>query len=86
MKDAATRDAYGETLLEIGENPNIVVLDSGVSDSTRTKKFGQKFPDRFFNMGIAEADMVCTAAGLATTGKIPFALSLIHISEPTRPD
>ena len=43
MKDAATRDAYGETLLEIGENPNIVVLDSGVSDSTRTKKFGQKF-------------------------------------------
>ena len=75
MKDAATRDAYGETLLEIGENPNIVVLDSGVSDSTRTKKFGQKFPDRFFNMGIAEADMVCTAAGLATTGKIPFATS-----------
>ena len=75
MKDAATRDAYGETLLEIGGNPNIVVLDSGVSDSTRTKKFGQKFPDRFFNMGIAEADMVCTAAGLATTGKIPFATS-----------
>ncbi len=75
MKDAATRDAYGETLLEMGENPNIVVLDSGVSDSTRTKKFGQKFPDRFFNMGIAEADMVCTAAGLATTGKIPFATS-----------
>jgi len=75
MKDAATRDAYGETLLEIGEDSNIVVLDSGVSDSTRTKKFGQKFPDRFFNMGIAEADMVCTAAGLATTGKIPFATS-----------
>jgi transketolase len=75
MKDAATRDAYGETLLNIGSNPDIVVLDSGVSDSTRTKKFGQKFPDRFFNMGIAEADMVCTAAGLATTGKIPFATS-----------
>jgi transketolase len=75
MKDAATRDAYGETLLDIGSNPDIVVLDSGVSDSTRTKKFGQKFPDRFFNMGIAEADMVCTAAGLATTGKIPFATS-----------
>ena len=75
MKDAATRDAYGETLLEMGENPNIVVLDSGVSDSTRTKKFGQKYPARFFNMGIAEADMVCTAAGLATTGKIPFATS-----------
>jgi transketolase len=75
MKDAATRDAYGETLLDLGSNPDIVVLDSGVSDSTRTKKFGQKFPDRFFNMGIAEADMVCTAAGLATTGKIPFATS-----------
>ena len=75
MKDAATRDAYGETLLELGSNPDIVVLDSGVSDSTRTKKFGQKFPDRFFNMGIAEADMVCTAAGLATTGRIPFATS-----------
>jgi transketolase len=75
MKNAATRDAYGETLLELGSNPDIVVLDSGVSDSTRTKKFGQKFPDRFFNMGIAEADMVCTAAGLATTGRIPFATS-----------
>jgi transketolase len=75
MKDASTRDAYGETLLDLGSNPDIVVLDSGVSDSTRTKKFGQKFPDRFFNMGIAEADMVCTAAGLATTGKIPFATS-----------
>ena len=75
MKDAATRDAYGETLMDIGNNTDIVVLDSGVSDSTRTKKFGQKFPERFFNMGIAEADMVCTAAGLATTGKIPFATS-----------
>ncbi len=75
MKDAATRDAYGETLLDIGNNTDIVVLDSGVSDSTRTKKFGQKFPERFFNMGIAEADMVSTAAGLATTGKIPFATS-----------
>jgi transketolase len=75
MKDAATRDAYGETLLDLGSNTDIVVLDSGVSDSTRTKKFGQKYPDRFFNMGISEADMVCTAAGLATTGKIPFATS-----------
>ena len=74
MKDAATRDSYGETLVELGAaDPRIVVLDAGVSDSTRSKKFGDKFPDRFFNMGIAEADMVCTAAGLATTGKIPFA-------------
>ena len=73
MKDAATRDAYGQALLEMGDDPRIVVLDAGVSDSTRSKKFGDKYPERFFNMGIAEADMVCTAAGLATTGKIPFA-------------
>ncbi len=73
MKDGATRDGYGEALLELGANPDVVVLDSGVSDSSRTQKFGKAFPDRFFNMGIAEADMVCTAAGLATTGKIPFA-------------
>ncbi len=75
MKDAATRDAYGETLVEIGSDKKIVVLDSGVSDSTRTKKFGETFPDRFFNMGISEGDMVCTAAGLATTGKVAFATS-----------
>ncbi len=75
MKDAATRDGYGAALQEIGENPKIVVLDAGVSDSTRSKKFGDRFPDRFFNMGISEADMVCTAAGFATTGKIPFATS-----------
>jgi transketolase len=73
MKDAATRDAYGQALVEMGDDPRIVVLDAGVSDSTRSKKFGDKFPERFFNMGIAEADMVCTAAGLATAGKIPFA-------------
>lgn len=75
MKDGATRDGYGAALLELGENPKVVVLDSGVSDSTRTIKFGKKYPDRFFNMGISEGDMVCTAAGLATTGKIPFATS-----------
>ncbi len=73
MKDAPTRDAYGQALVEMGADPRIVVLDAGVSDSTRSKKFGEKYPERFFNMGIAEADMVCTAAGLATTGKIPFA-------------
>jgi transketolase len=75
MKDAATRDGYGAALVEIGGNPDLVVLDSGVSDSTRTQKFGQEFPDKFFNMGISEADMVCTAAGLATTGKVAFATS-----------
>ncbi len=75
MKDGATRDGYGATLEEIGNNPKIVVLDAGVSDSTRTKKFGDKYPERFFNMGISEGDMVCTAAGLATTGKVAFATS-----------
>lgn len=75
MKDAATRDGYGAALEEIGHNPKIVVLDAGVSDSTRSNKFGKKFPDRFFNVGISEADMVCTAAGLATTGKVAFATS-----------
>jgi len=75
MIDAATRDGYAAALLEMGDNENIVVLDAGVSDSTRSKKFGDKYPQRFFNMGISEADMVCTAAGLATTGKIAFATS-----------
>ncbi|MFQ5482780.1 MAG: transketolase family protein [Nitrospinaceae bacterium] len=75
MKDGATRDGYGAALEEIGTNKRIVVLDAGVSDSTRTNKFGDKFPERFFNMGISEGDMVCTAAGLATTGKVAFATS-----------
>jgi transketolase len=75
-KDGATRDGYGEALVQLGNSdPKVVVLDSGVSDSTRTIKFGQKFPNRFFNMGISEADMVCTAAGLARTGKVAFATS-----------
>jgi transketolase len=70
----ATRDAYGETLAELGtENGNIVVLDADLSGSTKTGVFAKKFPERFFNMGIAEANMVGTAAGLAAVGKIPFA-------------
>ena len=75
MKDAATRDGYGYALEEIGQNPKVIVLDAGVSDSTRSNKFGKKYPDRFFNIGISEADMVCTAAGFATTGKVAFATS-----------
>ncbi len=69
----ATRDAYGQVLAELGaENENIVVLDADLSGSTKTSVFGKKFPERFFNMGIAEANMVGTAAGLAAAGKIPF--------------
>lgn len=72
----ATRDAYGEVLVELGkENPNIVVLDADLSKSTKTAAFGEKFPDRFFNVGIQEADLVGIAAGLAASGKIPFASS-----------
>jgi transketolase len=70
----ATRDAYGETLAELGgENDAIVVLDADLSGSTKTSLFAKRFPERFFNMGIAEANMVGTAAGLAAAGKIPFA-------------
>lgn len=72
----ATRQAYGEALVEIGEkNKDIVVLDADLSKSTTTAKFSKKFPDRFFNMGVAEANMMNTAAGLATCGKIAFVSS-----------
>jgi len=70
----ATRDAYGEALLELGKKrPDIVVLDADLSGSTKTAKFAKAFPERFFNIGISEQDMIGTAAGLALTGKIPFA-------------
>ena len=72
----ATREAYGATLVELGkENPRVVVLDADLSGSTMTKFFAKEFPERFFNMGIAEANMIGTAAGLARMGKIPFASS-----------
>lgn len=73
-KDMATRDAYGITLVELGKkNPKIVVLDADLSCSTKTSLFAKSFPDRFFNMGVSEQDMMGTAAGLALAGKIPFA-------------
>jgi transketolase len=73
-KSAATRDAYGKTLVAVAkENPNIVVLDADLSVSTKTSVFAREFPERFFNMGIAEQDMMGTAAGLAAAGKIVFA-------------
>ena len=72
----STRDAYGETLVRLGKlHPDIVVLDSDLSASTRTALFAKEFPDRFFNFGVAEANMISTAAGLAASGKIPFASS-----------
>lgn len=70
----ATRQSYGEALLELGkENKDIVVLDADLSGATKTNLFAKEFPDRFFDMGIAEQDMMSTAAGMATCGKIPFA-------------
>lgn len=74
MANLATREAYGKALVELGkENNNIVVLDADLSKSTKTADFAKVFPERFFNIGIAEADLMGTAAGLATCGKIPFA-------------
>jgi transketolase len=70
----ATRDAYGEALLELGQKrKDIVVLDADLSGSTKTGKFAKAFPNRFYNIGIAEQDMIGTAAGLALSGKLPFA-------------
>jgi transketolase len=70
----ATREAYGKALVELGqENPKIVVLDADLSKSTKTSDFAKAFPERFFNMGIAEQNLMGVAAGLSTVGKIPFA-------------
>ena len=70
----ATRQSYGEALLELGkENENIVVFDADLSTATKTNIFAKEFPERFFDMGIAEQNMISTAAGIATCGKIPYA-------------
>jgi len=71
----ATREAYVNALAEFGEKYDIIVLDADLSKSTKTDTFKKKFPERFINMGIAEANMMSTAAGLATCGKIVFASS-----------
>ena len=68
------RETYGKTLVELGkENPDIVVLDADLSQSTMTRFFASEFPNRFFYCGIAEQNMIGIAAGLAASGKIPFA-------------
>jgi transketolase len=73
---SATREAFGKALVELGrENPNVVALDADLSKSTYTAGFAKEFPDRFFECGIAEANMVAIGAGLAAAGKIPFASS-----------
>ncbi len=74
IQQIATRDAYGKALVELGkENPNIVVLDADLAVSTKTALFAKAYPERFFDMGVAEQDMISTAAGLAACGKIVFA-------------
>jgi transketolase len=72
----ATRESFGKALVALGEaNPDVVVLDADLSKSTYTAEFGKKFPDRFFECGIAEANMVAIGSGLASSGKIPFVSS-----------
>lgn len=69
----ATRQSYGEALLELGkENEQVVVLDADLSEATKTNLFAEEFKDRFFDMGISEQDMISTASGLSTCGKIPY--------------
>ncbi len=81
VKKIATREGYGEALLELGaENPNIVVLDADLAAATKTGVFKNAYPDRFFDCGIAEANMIGIAAGLATTGKIPFVSSFAMLA------
>lgn len=73
MAKKATRESYGAALVKYGEDERIVVLDADLSKSTKTEMFKKAYPDRFINCGIAEANMMCVAAGLASCGKIAFA-------------
>ena len=76
VKKIATRDSYGNALAELGaEHENLVVLDADLAGATKTGIFKKAFPDRHFDCGIAEADMICVAAGMSTTGLVPFASS-----------
>ena len=86
----AIRHLYGETLAQLGkENPDIVALDADVGSSSKSIVFGKAFPERYFNVGVAEANMVAMAAGLATAGKIPFAntfaaFMVLRAADPVR--
>lgn len=76
VKKMATREGYGKGLVALGEeHPDVVVLDADLAGSTKTGMFAKAFPDRHFNCGIAEADMMCVAAGMAASGMTPFASS-----------
>jgi transketolase len=76
MSDRSTREAFGDALVRAGErNPNVVAMDGDVATSVMTAEFGKRFPDRYFQFGIAESNFIGVAAGLAMAGKIPFAAS-----------
>ena len=76
MKKVATRDSYGAALVELGqEKKDLVVLDADLAGATKTGVFKKAFPDRHFDFGIAEANMICAAAGMSTAGLVPFASS-----------
>jgi transketolase len=74
------REVFGEALIQLGRaNPRVVVLDADLSEATKSVMFKKAFPDRFYNIGIAEANMVCIAAGFSTTGHIPFACTFAFL-------
>ena len=82
VQKIATREGYGKALVELGKiNPKVVVVDADLGDSTKAEHFGKEFPERFFTMGIAEQDMIGTAAGLSVSGKIPYASTFAVFSE-----
>lgn len=81
VEQRPTRDGFGEALVELGDkNPNVVVLTADLSESTRTDGFEKKYPDRFFEIGVAEQNMAAIAAGLGTSGKIAFISSYATFS------
>lgn len=79
-KMESTRDGFGKALLQLGKNKQVVVLTANLGDSVRAKKFKEKYPDRFFDVGVAEQNMLGIATGLAKEGKIPFATSFAVFS------
>ena len=80
-KEADMREAFGQTLVELGaQYANLVCVGADTTESLKTKKFGDRFPERMFNIGIAEANLVSIAAGLAMTGKIAFASHVCSFS------
>src|SRR5579859_7105553 len=81
VEQKPTRDGFGDGLVQLGEtNPNVVALSADLTESTRVEAFAKKFPERFFEIGVAEQNMAAIAAGLGVTGKIPFIASYATFS------